>query len=309
MNIIRGLLLAAFAALLAAMAQTPNASRAPATPPGAGPALFAPTNLVAWCIVPYDAKHRTPAERIAMLKRLGFSQYAWDWRQQHLKDLPEEIRLAREAGIRLRAVWLWIDAQGDRVGHLSEANRAVIGAVAAARLPVEFWVGFNANFFEGADEASRVQRGAAVVAYLRDQVAPAGGTVALYNHGDWFGEPENELKILAAVGDPSVGRVFNFHHGHPMIDAFPRLLPRMLPHLRAVNLNGMRPEGPKILPIGQGTREREMIRLLAASGYAGPLGILGHTEDADVEEVLRRNLEGLRELVGDVGAAGSQGAK
>jgi hypothetical protein len=64
----------------------------------------------------------------------------------------------------------------------------------------------------------------------------------------------------------------------------------------------MRPEGPKILPIGQGTHEREMIRLLRESGYAGPIGILGHVEDADVEEVLRRNLEGLQLLTGSRGS-------
>ena len=58
----------------------------------------------------------------------------------------------------------------------------------------------------------------------------------------------------------------------------------------------MRPEGPKILPIGSGTRERDMIRLLQASGYDGPIGVLGHVEDADVEEVLRANLAGLRSL-------------
>jgi sugar phosphate isomerase/epimerase len=297
MTTIRVLLLTILTGFLCAMAQPASESKPAGIPPSRGQSLFAPANLLAWCIVPYDQKNRTPAERIAMLQRLGFTQYVWDWRQQHLKDLPEEIRLARENGIRLRAVWLWIDAQNDRVGRLSDANRAVIDAVTAAHLSVEFWVGINANFFESTDEAGRVRRGAAMVAYLRDQVAASGSTIALYNHGDWFGEPENEIKILQAAGDPSVGMVFNFHHAHPMIDAFPRLLPRMLPHLRAVNLNGMRPEGPKILPIGQGTREREMIRLLQQSGYAGPIGILGHVEDADVEVVLRRNLEGLRALV------------
>lgn len=299
MTKIRLLLPAALIAFVPAMAQPSSEQKPAANPRSRGQVLCAPSNLLAWCIVPYDQKHRSPAERIAMLQRLGFTQYAWDWRQQHLKDLPGEIRLARANGIRLRAVWLWIDAQSDRVGHLGDANRAVFDAVNAAHLSVEFWVGINANFFEGMDDSERVRHGAAMVAFLRDQAAPSGSTVALYNHGDWFGEPDNEIKIIQAVGDPSVGMVFNFHHAHTMIDAFPRLLPRMLPYLRAVNLNGMRPEGPKILPIGQGTHEQEMIRLLEASGYAGPLGILCHIEDADAEEVLRRNLEGLRTLVGE----------
>jgi hypothetical protein len=59
----------------------------------------------------------------------------------------------------------------------------------------------------------------------------------------------------------------------------------------------MRPEGPKILPVGSGSHERRMLRLLAESGYQGPIGILGHVEDADVGEVLRRNRDGLHAIV------------
>ena len=33
--------------------------------------LLAPTNLVAWCIVPFDTKKRGPEERAEMLERLG----------------------------------------------------------------------------------------------------------------------------------------------------------------------------------------------------------------------------------------------
>lgn len=259
-------------------------------------AVFAPTNLLAWCIVPYDSVQRTPAERIAMLKRLGFTQYAWDWRSQHLADLPEEIRQAREGGVRLRAAWLWVDGRTDRVGHLSEANRAVLDAVRQAKLAVEFWVGFHANFFEGVEEPARFAKGKAMLEFLRDEAAASGSTVALYNHGDWVGEPENQLKLVASIGDPSVGLVYNFHHAHPQIARFREILPQMLPWLRAVNLNGMRPDGPKILTLGEGTHEREMIRVLRESGYRGPLGILGHTEGEDVERVLRRNLAGLRTI-------------
>jgi hypothetical protein len=90
--------------------------------------------------------------------------------------------------------------------------------------------------------------------------------------------------------------VYNFHHAHAQIDRFGDLLPKMLPHLRAVVINGMRPEGPKILPVGSGSHERRMLRVLADSGYQGPIGILGHVEDADVGEVLRRNRDGLHAI-------------
>jgi hypothetical protein len=65
------------------------------------------------------------------------------------------------------------------------------------------------------------------------------------------------------------------------------------PHLLAVNLNGMKADGPKILSIGQGDREREMLRVIRESGYRGPFGILGHRTDLDAELALHQNLEGL----------------
>lgn len=266
------------------------------TPTHAAASLFAQDNLLAWCIVPYDSKHRGPAERLAMLQRLGFTQYVWDWRAQHLKDLPEELRLSREAGVKLRGIWLWIDDTQDRVGALSASNEAIFAAVDEAHVPMEFWVGFHDNVFEGLDDEARVHKGAAIVSHLRDRAARTGGTVALYNHGGWFGEPENQLRIITAVGDDSVGMVYNFHHAHEQLDRFAGFLPAIVPHLRAVNVNGMRPEGPKILPVGAGTREREMLRQLEAAGYSGPIGLIGHVDDVDVEDILRANLEGLRRI-------------
>jgi hypothetical protein len=256
--------------------------------------LFAMENLLAWCIVPYDSQHRTPAERVQMLQRLGFVQYVWDWRDQHLKDLPQEIAAAKAGGVRLRALWLWIDDKTDAVGALSSANRTVLGAVADSGLAVEFWVGIHPNVFEPLDEPARIRKGAALLSYLREEAAKSGSTVALYNHGDWIGEPQNQLRLIEAVGDPSIGMVYNFHHGHTQIADLPKILPRMVPHLRAVNLNGMVPSGPKIMTIGEGTHEKDMIRWFLDAGYRGPFGILGHTENEDVEKVLARNLAGLR---------------
>ena len=56
-------------------------------------------NLFAWCIVPYDSKNRTPEERIAMLKELGFNSYAYDWRIKNLDEMEHEWKLAEENNI------------------------------------------------------------------------------------------------------------------------------------------------------------------------------------------------------------------
>jgi len=250
-------------------------------------------DLVAWCIVPFDSRKRTPEERIAMLERLGFKRYAYDWRAEHLPDTARELRLAREHGIRVEAVWLWIDAAADRPGKLSEANERLLAALAEAGLSTQIWVGFAPNYFEGRPDEEKVARGVEMVRYLSERAAETRSRVALYNHGDWFGEPENQIRIIQALPGREIGLVYNFHHGHQQIDRFDALVKTIRPYLWVVNLNGMRPEGPKIVPFGTGTHERKMLQTVLDSGFTGPFGVLGHVDDADVEVILRGNLQGL----------------
>jgi hypothetical protein len=98
----------------------------------------------------------------------------------------------------------------------------------------------------------------------------------------------------------NVGIVYNLHHGHHQLDRFPMLLQQMRPHLVALNLNGMVKDGDKIgkkiLPIGQGDLDLQLLKSIEASGWRGPIGILNHT-DEDAEARLRDNLEGLDWLV------------
>jgi hypothetical protein len=96
--------------------------------------------------------------------------------------------------------------------------------------------------------------------------------------------------------EKEVGIVFNFHHAHELLDEYPEMVENMMPYLWAVNLNGMNPDGPKILPIGEGSEEAKMIQILKDKGYDGPYGILGHRTDADVKMVLQGNIEGLKSL-------------
>ena len=52
----------------------------------------------------------------------------------------------------------------------------------------------------------------------------------------------------------------------------------------------------KILPIGKGDREVEMIDVVLNSGYNGPIGILDHRSEVDAEISLRQHLKGIRDL-------------
>src|SRR5690348_8317118 len=73
--------------------QDPAPARSGPEAPGApGPnRLFARDNLIAWCIVPFDSKKRGPEERAAMLERLGFRHFAYDWRAEHIPTFDAEI--------------------------------------------------------------------------------------------------------------------------------------------------------------------------------------------------------------------------
>ena len=60
--------------------------------------LFARTHLMAWCIVPFDAKKRGPEERAAMLEKLGFQHFAYDYRSEHLPQFDAEIAACKRHG-------------------------------------------------------------------------------------------------------------------------------------------------------------------------------------------------------------------
>jgi hypothetical protein len=250
-------------------------------------------DLVAWCIVPFDNQSRTPEERVAMLQELGFTRYAYDWRTEHLDTTAHELRLARDAGLDVTAVWMWIDGRNDRPGQLSPDNERLLAAVQEAGVATQIWLGFDGGFFEGLDDAGKVARGAEMVDYVADRAADIDCRVALYNHGGWFGEPENQIRIIDSLPGRDLGLVYNFHHGHEHIGRFDRLVDDMMPYLWVVNLDGMRPEGPKILPFGSGTHEWAMLQRLLDAGFTGPFGVLGHVDDADVKVILEGNLRGL----------------
>lgn len=258
--------------------------------------LFAQENLVAWCIVPFDSQQRTPIQRIEMLKRLNFSQYAYDWRHQHLASFAEEIKLAKENKIHIAAVWMWIDKTADSPGKLSEDNETLLSILKEADLKTQLWVGFNNNFYDYDNDALKVSKGVEMLKFLRQHTRSLATSISMYNHGDWFGEPENQIKILKELNDPGVGLVYNFHHAHKQIESFPTLVKKMSPWLWTVNINGMKREGPQILTIGSGDQERDMLKTLRNSGFQGSIGILGHIESEDVEQVLQRNLNGLRKI-------------
>lgn len=262
--------------------------------------LFNKDNLVAWCVVPFDSVERTPEQRAMMLNELGIKQLAYDWRTKHLPTFPLEIRSLKYLNIRLKAVWIWIDPEPG-TNLIDSANSKIFETVKQMNVKTDFWVGFANRYFEGLSDDEKLSKAVTAVNKIDSLANSMECTISLYNHGDWFGEPLNQIRIIEKTRQKDIGIVYNFHHAHSQVAEFPALLEKMLPYLRTVNLNGMKVDGPKILPLSQGDRELEMLKTLKASGYNGTIGIIGHVENDDVKVVLQRNLDGLKKLLETMG--------
>ena len=255
------------------------------------PPVFGKHNLVAWCIVPYDAAGRGSLERARMLKGLGIKKFAYDWREKHIPTFDEELNALAEHGSELTAFWF---PTGMNPAN-EKTPRIILDLLARHKVKTQLWLSVGTpKEFMLLDQEEKVRTITKPVAWVAAEAGKIGCKVALYNHGGWFGQPENQIAIIRAVGAGNIGIAYNFHHGHEHIQRFQGLFKEMLPYLYALNLNGMRDNGePKILDIGTGDREIEMIRVVKNSGYRGPVGILNHHETLDAEVGLQRNIEGL----------------
>ncbi|WP_442505254.1 DUF6797 domain-containing protein [Novipirellula sp. SH528] len=254
------------------------------------------SNLVAWCIVPFDAKNRTPAERAAMLKELGITRAAYDWRAEHVPTFEQEILEYQKHGIEFFAFW----GVHDDAFKLFEKYE----------MHPQIWQMLRDN--GGDNQVAKVEAAAQQMLPLAKRTAAMGSPLALYNHGGWGGEPQNLVAVcqrLHELGQEHVGIVYNFHHAHGHITDWADSFALMKPFLHCLNLNGMNPnEQPKILGIGKGQHELEMIRVVVESGYDGPIGILDHRNELDAHDSLIENRDGLKWIRQELGARGSAGS-
>jgi hypothetical protein len=272
--------------LLASALLAPLASLRAAAPDAS---LFERRNLVAWCIVPFDSVKRGPAERAEMVQRLGLTKVAYDWRSEHVPQFEQEILEYKKRGLEYFAFW----GVHDDAFRLFEKHQL--------RPQVWFMI---PNLAASLSQEEKVKEAAGKLLPLVERTRKLGCPLGLYNHGGWGGEPENLVAVAAYLrqhhGAAHVGIVYNQHHGHSHVDRFAEALARMKPYLICLNLNGLTRDGDKrgmkIYPLGQGELDLPMLKIIATSGYRGPIGIIGHTQD-DVELRLRDNLEGLDWLV------------
>lgn len=296
--LLRLLTVLAVGGALGVAATAPNTPTRPSGNPTADPSIFRQDNLAAWCIVPFDRSKRGPEERAKMLEAVGLKKFVYDYRAEHVPQWDEELAALRKHGIELLGWWF--------PGSLSPDALKALELFERHNVRPQLWVSGGGGSLRAAsleEQASRVQQEVRRLSPILEAAAKRGLMVGLYNHGGWFGEPDNQIEIinsLKASGLKNVGIVYNQHHGHGHIEGFEALIKRMLPHLICLNLNGMDPGGDrvgrKILPLAAGSEDTRLLRIIRKSGYSGPIGILNHTSE-DAEARLLDNLDGLRAVL------------
>ena len=257
------------------------------TGPLAAADLFDRSNLAAWCIVPFDAQKRSPEDRAAMVAKMRIPRIAYDWRQKHVAEFEREIVAYQKHGIEFFAFW----------GVHDEALRLF----ERYKLHPQLWVMLRE---QGESQEEKVKKAAEGLLPTLEKARKIGSQVGIYNHGGWGGEPENMVAVCEYLkknhATDNVGIIYNLHHGHSHLDRLPKAIEAMKPYLLCLNLNGMDivgdTKGRKILPLGVGTEDVNVLRQIRASGYSGPIGILNHTQE-DAEGRLLDNLDGLQWLV------------
>ena len=240
--------------------------------------------------MPFDAAKRGPAERAEMLKRLGLAKVAYDWRKEHVPTFEQEILEYKKHGLEFFAFW--------------GVHEEMFRLFKKHGIAPQVW-SMMSNPRGGSQEEKVAAAGKGLLPLVQ-RTKKLGCKLALYNHGGWNGEPENLVAVckwLRKNEDADhVGIVYNFHHGHGHIGRFAEALDLMKPYLHCLNLNGMNPGAqPKILAIGKGRHERDMMEIIRKSGYRGPIGILDHRGEVDAEKSLRENLEGMKKVLGELG--------
>ena len=270
--------------------------------------LWAHENLVAWCAVPFDANHRGPEERAAMLARLGFKHFAYDWRAEHVPTFDAEINALKKHGINLLAWWFPFDATDPQA-------EATLELFKRHGVHPQLWVMQSSKKSTAPlTDEQQITQNAERIAGLAKLAAPYGCKVGLYNHNGWFGVMDHQLAVLdrlRTLGVKDVGMVYNFSHArdphHDDTKDFPALWKKIKPYVMAVNVTGMRMEGQIIYP-SQGDAELAMMRTIQESGWTGPVGVIAE-KGGDAEVTLTNYMNGIDWLAAELKQPGSAGPR
>jgi len=239
-----------------------------------------------------------------MLQRLGFQNFAYDWRSKDVPTFDAEVEALTQHGVNLVAWWFPTDA-GD------PNAKVILEVIQRHHIHPQLWVmGSGGPTRTEAEQAQRTDEEAERIRRIVELAAPYGCQVELYNHNGWFGRPDNEVAVIERLkqrGVGGVGMVYNFSHGHADIADFPAVWKRIEHYVVAVNVSGM-VTGERLIPPSQGDKELDMLRTIQRSGWHGRIGLIAE-QGGDAEVTLRNDLRGLEWLSKELAHPGSGGER
>ena len=127
-----------------------------------------------------------------MLERLGIRKFAYDWRAEHVPTFDAEVEAMKKHGIEFSAWWFPTTLDADA--------RIILEVIARHKITPQLWV--SGGGAAPADEAARIAQIESETRRIKPiatEAARLGCKVGLYNHGGWFGQPENQLALIARL--------------------------------------------------------------------------------------------------------------
>jgi sugar phosphate isomerase/epimerase len=287
-----------------------------------------------------------PRSRARLLRDLGFRRfaYAWAgtspflhwWRHASIPTLDEELDALREADIELFAAWFPYDPGDAQAGEMLAAFARhdvrprlwVMQSMSAWPTTAEGWAALQAegdtasrlygSTFAHSDEEQQEKLAAETsrIRGLARMGAEHGCEVSLYNHHGWSGLTENQVAIiekLASEGEPRVSIVYTFSHARDGYNDdtadFEPVWSRIRPHVDAINIGGTFHGGRVTYP-GHFDRELEMMRVIEASGWTGPVAVKTiHGSQESLRETLTNSLRGIEWCARELAESGSGGPR
>jgi sugar phosphate isomerase/epimerase len=198
----------------------------------------------------------------------------------------------KKHNIKLQAFWYYSGPEPEKDKNFA----LMIDLFRRHNVKTEIWTMITGiTNLDSMTQEQKVEEVAKRVKYIASKAAEVGCKVGLYNHGGWFGEPENQLAVINYLKMPNIGIVYNFSHSETQIHRFQEFYPAIKPHLLAINLTGLQGMNPaKVVPVGKGNVEFGMMKIIEESGYHGPIGIINEDFAADAKDGLLINMEGLK---------------
>jgi hypothetical protein len=128
--------------------------------------IYSKSNLVAWCIVPFDVKKRGPVARAEMLNRLGITKLAYDWRPEHIPTFDAEVDALKAHDIQLTAFWM---TAGKDPVHDPDVQ-VVLDLLHRRHLKTQLWVMYTPDkVFDSLPQQEKVAQVARTITYLASE--------------------------------------------------------------------------------------------------------------------------------------------